>query len=382
MDILQEILSALESEGSVILATIISTTGSTPASAFSKMLVKERGHAWIGTVGGGCLEGDVLEAAQRLYGQNKAEVLTFHLNEDDMVHGLICGGSLDVLIEPLTRDSLPLITEMKVVRDEGEDVVVATLVEPSGNIVMKAMLPGARSIDAMKDRWQQILQQSNHPVFECSAGELAEETRKAHQRNETRRVKLQDGELILEPMTGQPNLIIFGGGHVSKSISRAASMVGFHVTIVDDRKEYANPDRFPEASSTLALEFHDAFNHLIIKPSAYIVIVTRGHRSDEEILDRALKTPARYIGMIGSKRKVLTTYEHLVEHGIQVKDLDRVHSPMGIELGAVTAEEIGISVVAQLIHVRRGGSLPLQHKSDEMKKLLNNLHVKQSGRHS
>jgi xanthine dehydrogenase accessory factor len=374
MDILTEILTTLESEERVVLATIVSTSGSTPASAFSKMLVKNAGRSWVGTVGGGCMEGDVLEVARTLFDQNRAQVLTFHLNEDDMVQGLICGGSLDVLIEPLSRKDIPIIGDMQVLRDNGEDGVVATLLDGPGNVTMKNLFVDPDGIASLEDQWKHVL--SGYSSIELSARELAEETGNAHRRHETRRLKLREGELILEPMVGQPHLIIFGGGHVSKSISRAASMVGFRVTIVDDRKEYANPGRFPEAVQTLAVAFSDAFNRLTVKSSTYIVIVTRGHRSDEEILELALKTPAKYIGMIGSKRKVLATYEHLVDRGIAVQELKRVHAPVGIEIGAVTTEEIGISVVAQLVHVRRGGPSSLGQKSEVMQELLGSLHLK------
>src|SRR6266581_2717476 len=121
MDIVDEILSALKSEDRVMLATIISTTGSTPAAALSKMVVKQNGVISAGTVGGGCMEGEVLLHANRLYDAGKAEIVTFHLNEDDIEHGLICGGSLDILIEPLTKESIPLIQELKSLRDDGED---------------------------------------------------------------------------------------------------------------------------------------------------------------------------------------------------------------------------------------------------------------------
>jgi xanthine dehydrogenase accessory factor len=177
-------------------------------------------------------------------------------------------------------------------------------------------------------------------------------------------------------VVGHPGLIIFGGGHVSKYVCRAAATAGFRVTVVDDRKEYANAQRFPEATRTLAAGFSEAFRELTIKPSTYIVIVTRGHRFDEEILEHAVGTQARYIGMIGSKRKVLNTFEHLVERGISIGSLKRVHAPMGLEIGAVTAEEIGISVVAQLIHVRRGGHLPLAHKSEVMEELVARLEAR------
>ena len=137
--------------------------------------------------------------------------------------------------------------------------------------------------------------------------------------------------------------------------SRVAALAGFGVTVVDDRNKFANPIRFPEAEQILAMDFVEAFNHLSIKSSSYIVIVTRGHRHDEEILQRALETTARYIGMIGSKRKVLTTFEHLVERGTSLEALHRVHAPIGLGIGALTPEEIAISIVGELINERRTG---------------------------
>ena len=192
----------------------------------------------------------------------------------------------------------------------------------------------------------------------------------AYHRNETQRITLEEGELILEPLSSMPRLVIFGGGHVSKYISRTASMAGFRVTIVDDRADYANAQRFPEASRTLAVEFEDALQHVDIEPSTYVVIVTRGHRSDEEILARVVNSPAKYIGMIGSRRKVLTTYEHLLKCGVSVETLKRIYAPIGIEIGATTAEEIGVSVVAQLIAVRRGEAETQRNKCDGMEKLI------------
>lgn len=367
MDIYDELLTALATEDSVMLATIISTSGSTPASALSKMLVKQGGIVSMGTVGGGCMEGDVLLHAHRLYETGKAEILTFHLNEDDIEHGLICGGSLDVLIEPLTKKNLPLVQALKSFRDEGENSVLVTLLANNGVVRHKSLVPINKSSSERNNRVRELLK---------IVPSLSEHLDKAYRRSETYRLKLENGELILEPITGNPSLIIFGGGHVSKFVSRAASMVGFRATVVDDRPKFANPQRFPEAVQTLAIDYLEAFNRLAIKPSTYIVIVTRGHRHDEEILERAVQTSAKYIGMIGSRRKVLTTYEHLVERGVPAETLKRVRAPMGIEIGAVTAEEIGVSIVAELIRVRRGEDTPLQHKSESMNDLLIKLHVR------
>lgn len=380
MDIYEEIVNALRLEDRVMLATIISTDGSTPASALSKMLVKQGGIVSVGTVGGGCMEGDVVLHANRLLQTGKAEILTFHLTEDDLEHGLICGGNLDVLIEPVMNNESVLYEKIKNVRDEGEDCVVGTILKKNGEVERKFIvhqgkcLTVNRSNGVMED-WsvENILHYSTTPPLQYSIAELLQRT--LH-RNETFRIKLTDGELILEPITGSPSLIIFGGGHVSKYISRAAAMAGFRVTVVDDREKYSNKTRFPEATQTLAIDFQEAFRHVTVKPSTYIVIVTRGHQYDEILLEQALKTPAKYIGMIGSKRKVLTTYEHLIERGITIEQLKRVHAPMGIEIGAVTAEEIAVSIVAQLIRVRRGEQFQLGDKSSVMNELLSALKVR------
>jgi len=368
MDILHEIISALQSQERVMLATIISTTGSTPASALSKMLVKENGKSWLGTVGGGCLEGDVLQEAIRMYSSGEAKILAFHLNETNLDHGLICGGNLDVLIEPLTKRDVPVMLEVKALRDEGNDCVIVTLLSHNGTVGEKTCfaattLPLGEILD---DRLKRI----NPLLTSAEAVDLKAAIGKASHRNETRRVVTTSGEIIVEPVSGTPHLVIFGGGHVSKYISRAASMVGFRITIIDDRSEYANAVRFPEAERTLALDFSEALSQISVTPSTYIVIVTRGHRSDEEILEKAAGLPAKYIGMIGSKRKVLTTFEHLAGRGVSADLLNRIHAPIGIEIGATTAEEIGISIVAQLIAVRRGEVEVQKNKSDALKGLI------------
>ncbi len=356
-DIFEELLLALRAEDRVMLATIISTSGSTPASAFSKMLVKNGGNTWVGTVGGGCLEADVLSAAKRLFRENKAEILSFRLNEDEFVQGLICGGNLDVLIEPVSKDELPFLESIIRLRRNGEDCVVATLLATTGQILLKQVVESEKDIFKTKS-----------PVVGDTS--LIQGLHKVFHRRITKRIPVHNGELILEPIAGMPSLIIFGGGHVSKYISKTAAMAGFRVTVVDDRKEYANATRFPEADQNLAVEFSDAFKTLQIKDSTFVVIVTRGHQYDEEILEKAVRTPAQYIGMIGSKRKVLKTYENLMQQGISSDSLARVQAPMGIEIGATTAEEIAISVVAQLIAVRRGRRAPYDDKAGKTRQLL------------
>ncbi len=388
MDIFQNILSALEHEESIMLATIISTSGSTPASAFSKMLITNGGTKSVGTVGGGCMEGEVILHANRLYNSGKAEILTFQLNEDDIESGLICGGSLDVLIEPITKDLVLIFQKIKSLRDEGEDCVLGTLLSKDdtveGKVIFKrnsgeldecppeADQPSAESSGLMskgflpEDKWsiEKPLHDSNNPLLQYIATPTIQQSiSHAYRRNEIVRLKLESGEIVLEPIASTPSLIIFGGGHVSKFVVQSAVMVGFRVTIVDDREKYANQIRFPDASQTIVSDFSEAFSKLTIKPTTYIVIVTRGHNYDEIVLEQAVKTNAKYIGMIGSKRKILATYEHLIERGIGRDVLNRVHAPIGIDIGAVTAEEIAVSIIAELIRVRRGAMQPLRHMS-------------------
>ena len=370
MDILKEIALALQSEEQVMLATIISTNGSTPASALSKMLVKNAGKSWVGTVGGGCVEGDVLQEAIRLYNTGIAKILTFQLNETNIDQGLICGGSLDLLIEPLFKKDVALVNELKTIRNEGDDCVLATLISNKGHLISKTYLRMNSDWKSGIREWWNHAGPAQTSTFNSNIEKLEEAIEKTHRRNETQRMTGEQAELILEPLAGMPHLVIFGGGHVSKYVSRAASMAGFRITIVDDRIEFANAQRFPEADHTLAVEFSDALQHIEIKPSTYIVIVTRGHRSDEEILERVITSPAKYIGMIGSRRKVLTTYKHLMERGISAEKLKHVRAPIGLEIGATTAEEIGVSVVAQLIAVRRGEADEQKNKSDDMAGLI------------
>ncbi len=279
MDIVEEILSALETEDRVMLATIISTSGSTPAAALSKMLVHHEGIVSVGTVGGGCMEGDVLLHANRLLQSGKAEVLTFHLTEDDIEQGLICGGSLDVLIEPVTRKQASLFKELKAMRDAGEDCIFATFLNKDGKVQVKEIVRQRPSGDGsgVVEYW------SDGRLTALLEPSLTEQLVNVASRQETGRLKTEHGEWIFEPITGHPDLIIFGGGHVSKYVSRTAAMAGFRVTVVDDRDKFANPQRFPEAAQTLAMSFLESFSSLTIKASTFIVIVTRGHRYDEDV---------------------------------------------------------------------------------------------------
>jgi xanthine dehydrogenase accessory factor len=159
--------------------------------------------------------------------------------------------------------------------------------------------------------------------------------------------------VFVEPVIPQPTAFLFGGGHISKSLSKVAVMAGFSTTVIDDREAFANRERFPEAEDVIAGEYEEVFPRLAISENSYLMIVTRGHRDDMRVLKLAVDTPARYVAMIGSKRKVISVIKELEREGIPREKFERVHAPMGLDIGAITPEEIAIAVAAEMIAVRR-----------------------------
>jgi xanthine dehydrogenase accessory factor len=162
-----------------------------------------------------------------------------------------------------------------------------------------------------------------------------------------------EAEVFIEPILTQPTLYIFGGGHISLPLARMGKLLGFKIAVIDDRTEFANADRFPEADTILAEDFSRAFLKIKIDKSSYIVIVTHNHQYDDMVLEWAVGTKAKYIGMIGSKTKTKAVFAHLMTKGIAKEKLARVHAPIGLEINAQTPEEIAVSILAEIIMARR-----------------------------
>ena len=162
-----------------------------------------------------------------------------------------------------------------------------------------------------------------------------------------------DTEVFIEPVLSSSTLLIFGAGHISLALAKIGKLIGFKVAVIDDRSEFANQARFPEADLILTEDFNAAFSKLTINKSSYIVIVTRGHQHDEQVLELALGTEPNYIGMIGSHTKNKAVFSHLLARGIPQERLDQVHAPVGLEIQARTPEEIAVSIMAEVIKVRR-----------------------------
>jgi xanthine dehydrogenase accessory factor len=255
--------------------------------------------------------------------------------------------------------------EIALLRRRGESGVLATVVNSTGSTPRKS---GAK-----------MLVRANGQIAGTVGGgaleyKVCQEARKMMETDESQLMHFEltnedaskEGmlcggitDVFLEPLRPLPALLIFGGGHISFFLARLGKMLDFHVVIIDDRPEFANKERFPDADETIAEKMSSATTRLNVNGSSYIVIVTRGHQGDTEVLEWAVKMPAAYIGMIGSKSKVHAAYAFLKDKGITQVQLDRVHSPIGLSIGAETPEEISISIMAEIIQVR--------HQSDEKK---------------
>ena len=165
-----------------------------------------------------------------------------------------------------------------------------------------------------------------------------------------------DLEIFIEPVVAEPRLFIFGGGHIALALAKIAKLAGFKIVVIDDRPEFATPQRFPEAERTLVTDFAGAFSKLSIRSSDYIVIITHGHKGDEVVLEQALKTEAKYIGMIGSSKKNEAIFSHLRAKEISQEVLNKVFTPIGIRISAQTPAEIAVSILAEMIKVRRSAN--------------------------
>src|SRR5271165_5332825 len=254
MDIYEQIVRLRREGRRGAVATITNVRGSIPSFQTAKMLVRDDGSI-VGTIGGGCVEAEVWQAAREVMEEEKPRTLTFSLNNNPKYDtGLVCGGTLDIFIEPVLPPAL---------------------------------------------------------------------------------------------------LYIFGAGHVAFNLYKVAIIAGFDVVVVDDRESYANRQRFPDAREVIAEDFEAATARLDPPESSYIVIVTRGHRDDMRVLRWAIDLNSRYLGMIGSRRKTISIYKELEKEGIPGERFAAIHAPVGLEIGAVTPEEIAVSIVAEMIAVRR-----------------------------
>lgn len=335
----------IEAKQPFVMATIITREGSAPRTAGTKMIISavER----IGTIGGGTLEARVEnKAAAILAGRSAPVLMPFDLTPaDTAAMDMICGGKGSVLLDLVTArdDNLTLFRKWAHIletRTSGWFVTVISAKEEEIEAVSHCVVDPEAEI--------------------CGGPSLDDEAWKViaavARRASAMKVLQLDGTLaVIEPAQPPTTVYFFGAGHVAQPSLHLAAMTGFRTVIIDDREDFANQERFPEANEIVVVaDFDTAFEKLTVDDTSFIVIFTRGHHHDRNVLAQALKTEAAYIGMIGSKRKRDAIYASLLKDGFGRADIERVHSPIGLAINAETPEEIGVSIVAEMIQERAG----------------------------
>lgn len=335
---------ALEKGQDVVLATIVSQSGSTPRTAGTRMIILPDSSI-VGTIGGGVVEARVIEAAADVRHSGDPKTLAFDLSrtgrQDDL--DVICGGRLTVIMEPIrsTPENTSLYGDRYLYLRQGVPSMVISSIADTRQV--ETPLERCLITDGMIVRGS----------FSKPESILKHLTLLAAKQRTPFPADVEGRQFLVDPPFACGTVFIFGAGHVSLQIARLTGMVNFRTVVLDDREAFANRKRFPNADEVIVLEnFENAFEGVSIDPDAYIVIVTRGHSHDKTVLAQALGTQAGYIGMIGSRAKRDTIFRQLEAEGFSRDALDSVRSPVGLDIKAETPEEIAISIIAELIHTR------------------------------
>jgi len=352
-EILEALVPLLEEGRTAVLATIIQQAGPSPRGIGAKCLIRDDG-SFVGTIGGGILEAQTLDQARQVFDTWLPDRLHFSLTGKDVAEmDMLCGGEVEILLEPISGRDPASARLFRGIAEElgmGNRGLLVTLMDPEqwqGPEIPKLFMaqngetsgsrPDAQAIvEAMTQGWKQIMRSRQPSVS-------------AMQDDSGRMI-----QVLAEPILAKSVLYVFGAGHVSKQIVPLAARVGFHVVVMDDRESFTDPSLFPDAAEVCCIPFEGSVEHLGVNGASFVVIVTRGHINDKSVLAQALSSKPRYIGMIGSRRKRDLIYKALSTEGFTQEDLDRVHAPIGIDIGAETPEEIAVSIVAELIKVRAG----------------------------
>jgi xanthine dehydrogenase accessory factor len=355
-----EALHTLERGQRFALATVVNVRGSTPREVGAKMIVREDGQ--FGTIGGGCGEAEVFRKARLMLRDGEgAEVTEVDLTGDfDQQQIGTCGGIMDVLVDIWSpaRD----VDTARHLANAAAESRAASLVTVVATGARSELPTGARAVIDPD-------QASTGTPFEIPAialDKIVARTRDAlpglleiESDGSVKQVTRVEGadapRVFVDPIVGAQRLIIAGGGHIAQPLCALGAMLGFHVSVIDDRASFANRERFPEADEIIVRPFAAAVESLNLDGHCYLVSVTRGHAFDEETVRAALNTPCGFVGMIGSRRRVKAMLERLEEAGVPRERLDQVHAPLGLDIGAETPEEIAIAIVAEIVRERRLG---------------------------
>ncbi|BCS88053.1 XdhC family aldehyde oxidoreductase maturation factor [Pseudodesulfovibrio sediminis] len=327
----RSVCELIENGETFTLASVVHSTGSTPRSSGAKMAVRADGSIF-GTIGGGLAEGMACKDGKDMIalGDGTTRFMFVDMTQELAANSdMICGGGLSVLLEVVAPDG-PCAQAYKsidtLLRSGSKCVLLSTYTgedKASGHVIVTADAVGPEMVmTAFKEA---------APVFNKTDAAMA----------------------LAEPFIPPASVYIYGAGHVSLFTAKVTAMIGMRTVVLDDREEFANTDRFPDVDEVRVIDsFDGCCNNMPIDESSCIIIVTRGHLHDRNVLAEALRTNAGYIGMIGSKKKRDKIYDSLLNDGFTQKDIDRCYCPIGLSIGASTPEEIAVSIGAELIQAR------------------------------
>jgi xanthine dehydrogenase accessory factor len=334
------------------VASIVRHRGSTPRKTGAKMLIDPSG-AHLGTVGGGCGEAEVMSRAHRVLATHAAQRVEVRLLEEDGWESpSICGGVLDVFLEPAGSEigaipSAELFAALDEARARGLGVAIVTVTAaPRAG----AALLGRKTLVDERGVQRFPLADAALDAAAIDAGLHA-----LRHGDPAEQEVAGSWQLFAEPLVATPELVVVGAGHVGQALARIAPQAGYAVTVLDDRASFANPLRLPEARRIVVADPRESLRALAPRRDRSIVLVTRGHRLDAECLRLAVGLDLAYLGMIGSRRRVRRILEHLAAEGVEAARLSRVRAPIGLDIGAETPGEIAVAILAEIIDVRRRG---------------------------
>jgi xanthine dehydrogenase accessory factor len=341
--IVRTVCDRLESGSPLVLVSIVSVQGSSPRHSGTKMVVGADGKSF-GTIGGSLLEDAAVNEAREALNQGRSRLMHFDFTGDNAdSKGMICGGKAVLLLDfvPATKENAEFFRCWHGAILRGSEGYFLTLFKEKDNaaeVVGHSLFFPDGSVTGS---------------YTWSAGDMETLKPELHKVAATTVLPLNDMTVVIDPVRRVKTLYCFGAGHVAVPTAHIAALAGFRVVVVDDRAEFANAERFPEADDIIVIEdFSRALEGLGIDGDSFVVILTREHQYDRAVLEQALQTSAYYIGMISSRRKREAIYEALMAKGVKKGELERVHSPIGIDIGGETPAEIAVSIVAELISER------------------------------
>ncbi|MFW6159754.1 MAG: XdhC family protein [Acidobacteriota bacterium] len=348
-NIYQHLLSRLERKEPVALAAIINSHGSTPQVPGSSAIISEEGLL-EGTLGGGTLEFDIQEKTKEALKKQQNQLVKYNLNAGiSAVNEPICGGTVDILINSQPEIHRRTWEKMNLSLKKRKPGILATVIKSSGSndLNVSRIWAEEKSFSELTKTLQLKKDKISHLFSRGVSATLIPEEKKLHQE------KSDTPIIFIEPLFPLQRLLIAGAGHVGKATAHLGSFLEFEVTVLDDRPEFANKERIPEADNFLVEDIAAGIKNFLIDQDTYIVIVTRGHQKDAQALRECVASKAAYVGMIGSSRKVALMKEKFLKEGWATPEQwEKVYAPIGLEIGSKTVEEIALSIAAQLVQIR------------------------------